>query len=371
METKFWELKKNPEAAIGEAAELIRRGELVAFPTETVYGLGADGLNGTAVEKIFAAKGRPGDNPLILHIAETEQILSLTTGLSENARALMDTFWPGPLTIVVPRSEIIPDAVTAGLETVAVRMPSHPVAAALIRAAGCPIAAPSANVSGKPSPTNAQDVAEDMTGKIAGILDGGNCGIGVESTVVDTTSPVPTILRPGGITREMLEERLGVVEVDPALNGDPALRPKAPGMKYRHYAPKAPVYLYEGPRAADRLTEAAMRAQKQGMHIGVLCDDRVKARLEGSLRRGHTLEILSWGEGKPDLAEHLYELLRDFDRLAPEMIIGMGVDEKGLGLAVMNRLRKAAGYQILLAEEDRIAVRSGKDFPEFLLVPEE
>jgi len=367
MKTKFWEIRKNPQA-VTEAAALIRAGELVAFPTETVYGLGADGLNGPAVEKIFEAKGRPSDNPLILHIASTEQILPLTSGLNENARALMETFWPGPLTIVVPRSDIIPDVVTAGLDTVAVRMPSHPVAAALIRAAGCPIAAPSANVSGKPSPTNARDVEEDMNGKIAGILDGGCCGIGVESTVVDTTSPVPTILRPGGITREMLEERLGVVEIDPALNGNPALRPKAPGMKYRHYAPQAPMYLYEGPRAADRLTEAVLRAQKEGLHIGVLCDDGVKERLEGSLRRGHNVEILSWGSGKPDLAEHLYERLRDFDRLAPRLIIGMGVDEKGLGLAVMNRLRKAAGYQILLAGEDRVEIRSGTGFPEFLLV---
>ena len=246
-------------------------------------------------------------------------------------------------------------------------MPSHPVAAALIRAAGCPIAAPSANVSGKPSPTNAKDVAEDMTGKVAAILDGGSCGIGVESTVVDTTSPVPTILRPGGITREMLEDRLGAVEIDPALNGDPALRPRAPGMKYRHYAPKAPLYLFEGEQAALRLTEAVQRSQKLGLHVGVLCDDTAKTRLEESLRRGHRAEIFSWGQGKPDLAEHLYELLRDFDRVSPDFIIGMGVDEKGLGLAVMNRLRKAAGYQILQAAEDKIFIKSGSGFPDLLL----
>ena len=164
----------------------------------------------------------------------------------------------------------------------------------------------------------------------------------------------------------MLEERLGAVEIDPALNGDPALRPKAPGMKYRHYAPKAPMYLYEGTQAAQRLTEAVLRAQKQGLHIGVLCDDAVKGRLEESLRRGHSAEIFSWGQGKADLAEHLYELLRDFDRVSPELIIAMGVDEKGLGLAVMNRLRKAAGYQILQAEEGSITVKSGSGFPEFL-----
>ena len=371
METKFLELKKDPEGAIAEAAGLITAGEVVAFPTETVYGLGADGLQAEAVAKIFAAKGRPADNPLILHIADTEQIHALTTGLNANARALMETFWPGPLTIVVPRSSVVPDIVTAGLDTVAVRMPSHPVAAALIRAAGCPIAAPSANVSGKPSPTNAKDVAEDMTGKVAAILDGGSCGIGVESTVVDTTSPVPTILRPGGITREMLEDRLGAVEIDPALNGDPALRPRAPGMKYRHYAPKAPLYLYEGEQAALRLTEAVQRSQKLGLHVGVLCDDAVKTRLEESLRRGHRAEILSWGLGKPDLAEHLYELLRDFDRVSPDFIIGMGVDEKGLGLAVMNRLRKAAGYQILQAEDNTIVIKSGSGFPDLLLTVKE
>ena len=342
METKFLELKKDPEEAIAEAAGLIAAGEVVAFPTETVYGLGADGLQAEAVAKIFAAKGRPADNPLILHIAD-----------------------------VVPRSSVVPDIVTAGLDTVAVRMPSHPVAAALIRAAGCPIAAPSANVSGKPSPTNAKDVAEDMTGKVAAILDGGSCGIGVESTVVDTTSPVPTILRPGGITREMLEDRLGAVEIDPALNGDPALRPRAPGMKYRHYAPKAPLYLYEGEQAALRLTEAVQRFQKLGLHVGVLCDDAVKTRLEESLRRGHRAEIFSWGQGKPDLAEHLYELLRDFDRVSPDFIIGMGVDEKGLGLAVMNRLRKAAGYQILQAEDNTIVIKSGSGFPDLLLTVKE
>ena len=371
METKFLELKKDPEGAIAEAAGLIAAGEVVAFPTETVYGLGADGLQAEAVAKIFAAKGRPADNPLILHIADPEQIHALTTGLNANARALMETFWPGPLTIVVPRSSVVPDIVTAGLDTVAVRMPSHPVAAALIRTAGCPIAAPSANVSGKPSPTNAKDVAEDMTGKVAAILDGGSCGIGVESTVVDTTSPVPTILRPGGITREMLEDRLGAVEIDPALNGDPALRPRAPGMKYRHYAPKAPLYLYEGEQAALRLTEAVQRSQKLGLHVGVLCDDAVKTRLEESLRRGHRAEIFSWGQGKPDLAEHLYELLRDFDRVSPDFIIGMGVDEKGLGLAVMNRLRKAAGYQILQAEDNTIVIKSGSGFPDLLLTVKE
>lgn len=370
METKIWEMKKDPEGAVAQAGKLIAAGEVVAFPTETVYGLGADGLNSEAVAKIFAAKGRPADNPLILHIAEREDILQLSSGLNENAKALMDTFWPGPLTLVVAKAGRIPDVVTAGLDTVAVRMPSHPVAAALIRAAGRPIAAPSANLSGKPSPTNARDVAEDMAGKIAGVLDGGSCGIGVESTVVDTTSPIPTILRPGAITREMLEERLGAVEIDPALSGNPAVRPKAPGMKYRHYAPKAPLYLYEGGGAGEALAAAALRAQKEGLRIGVLCDEETKERMLPMLRRDQSVQVLTWGRGAADLAEHLYELLRQFDRSGPQLILGMGVPERDLGLAVMNRLRKAAGFHILLADEGGIRPRSGSGFPAFLLDPD-
>lgn len=367
METKFWDLKKDPHQAIEEAAALIRAGEVVAFPTETVYGLGADGLNGAAVAKVFAAKGRPADNPLILHVAAKEQIQGLTTGLSANAQALIDTFWPGPLTVVVPKASCVPDETSAGLDTVAVRMPSHPVANAFIAACGCPIAAPSANISGKPSPTNAADVAEDMTGKIAGILDGGSYGIGVESTVVDTTSPVPTILRPGGITREMLESLLGAVEIDPALNGNPALRPKAPGMKYRHYAPKAPMYIYEGPESAMRLVRAVERAAKQGIRVGVLCDDRTEKELQTLLGRNGSVDILSWGADKADLAESLYTQLRKFDRFSPSVILGMGVSETGLGLAVMNRMRKAAGFNILLARDGQVTVRSGSGFPDYML----
>ena len=211
MKTSYWKLQKNSDnqEIMQEAAALIRAGEVVSFPTETVYGLGADGLNPEAVAKIFAAKGRPNDNPLILHIAQKEAIAQLTTGLNANAKKLMEHFWPGPLTLIVNKSAIVPDAVSAGLETVAVRFPSNKFAQDFIRACGCPIAAPSANISGRPSPTNAQDVLEDMQGKIAGMLDGGNCGIGLESTVVDTTSAVPTILRPGGITYEMLTEVMG------------------------------------------------------------------------------------------------------------------------------------------------------------------
>ena len=254
MQTIYWNLQADNETEILKAAGcLLRQGEVVAFPTETVYGLGADGLNGTAVAKIFAAKGRPVDNPLILHIASVEDILPLTSGLTANARALMQSFWPGPLTLIVAKSDLIPDEVSAGLDTVGVRMPSHPIAARLIKETGRPIAAPSANISGKPSPTDASAVWDDMQGKIAGVIDGGSCGIGVESTVVDTTSAVPMILRPGGITREMLEEVLGAVEIDPALEGKGDFKPKAPGMKYRHYAPQAAMYLFEGEAISNML----------------------------------------------------------------------------------------------------------------------
>ena len=229
MKTSYWKLQKNSDnqEIMQEAAALIRAGEVVSFPTETVYGLGADGLNPEAVAKIFAAKGRPNDNPLILHIAKKEDIAQLTTCLNANAKKLMEHFWPGPLTLIVNKSAIVPDAVSAGLETVAVRFPSNKFAQDFIRACGCPIAAPSANISGRPSPTNAQDVLEDMQGKIAGMLDGGNCGIGLESTVVDTTECwFPTILRPGGITYEMLTEVMGAVEIDPACKGDKNFKPK-------------------------------------------------------------------------------------------------------------------------------------------------
>lgn len=365
MQTIYWDLKNNErDKFMDQAAQCIKNGEVVAFPTETVYGLGADGLNGAAVAKIFAAKGRPADNPLILHIADKKEFERLAGNLTENAKALIDTFMPGPITLIVEKSSLIPDEVTTGLPTVGIRMPSHPVAAELIRRSGCPIAAPSANLSGKPSPTNAQDVAEDMNGRIAGILDGGRCGIGVESTIVDTTTPIPTILRPGGITREMLEYRLGAVEIDPALYGVQAVRPKAPGMKYRHYAPKAPMYLYEGPAAAEHLIKAVTAAMKEGHRIGVLCDQTTAAQLP---ENADCCVIASWGTSKDDLAEHLYNLLRGFDHQEPEFILGMGVDEQGLGLATMNRMRKAAGFNILWATEDEVSIKSGSNFPRSML----
>ena len=301
MQTHYWNLQTDTDgAALREAAALIKKGEAVAFPTETVYGLGADGLNGAAVRKIFEAKGRPSDNPLILHIAGKEDILKLTSGLTKQAEILIDKFWPGPLTVIVAKSGIVPDEVSAGLDTVAVRMPSHPVAAELIRLAGTPIAAPSANISGKPSPTDAETVLADMQGR--------------ESTIVDTTGEVPVILRPGGITREQLEAVLGKVELDPALAGVEAAKPKAPGMKYRHYAPKASMYVVEG-EALAKLPLLAKEAAKFAP-VAVICGGEVAE----SMQRTQNLHILNWGSGKTDLAVKLYRLLRRCDKLGVKLI---------------------------------------------------
>ncbi len=364
MQTYYWQLSadKDNSAVIRQAAYFVKTGEVVAFPTETVYGLGANGLNPEAVAKIYEAKGRPGDNPLILHIADKKDIEPLTTGLNANARALIEHFWPGPLTLIVKKSKLIPDIVSAGLPTVAVRFPSNPFAMEFIRACGCPVAAPSANISGRPSPTNARDVMEDMQGKIAAVLDGGSCGIGLESTVVDTTEPVPVILRPGGVTYEMLTEVLGTVEIDPALHGDKNFKPKAPGMKYRHYAPKAPVYLMEE-EAARLLPQAAAAALAQGMKTGVLCSRAMEERLLP--QKG--LLVSCWGSSREELAEKLFLLLRDFDRTMPDVILAEGVGENGIGLAIMNRMRKAAGYQEIILENGSLKLKNSAQLPAFMI----
>ena len=367
METKYWKLTGTPAdaEAYAEAGALVRAGQVVAFPTETVYGLGANALNPQAVAKIFAAKGRPQDNPLIVHIARKEDINSLTTGLNANARKIMEHFMPGPLTIIVPKAEIIPDVTSAGLDTVGVRFPINKYAQEFILACGCPIAAPSANLSGRPSPTNAQDVLEDMQGKVAGILDGGSCGVGLESTVVDTTSPVPTICRPGGVTYEMLTEVLGAVEIDPALLGDKNFKPIAPGMKYRHYAPKEPVYLLEG-NAVELLPVLVGKAVAAGLKVGVLCDAAMNAQL-AQLKQQEGILLSCWGESREALAADLFYLLRDFDRTKPDVILAQGVSEDGIGLAIMNRLRKAAGYQIITLEKGVLTLKGDKQLPAFMI----
>lgn len=362
METKLWKLENDRELApqLTEAAKVLHDGGVVAFPTETVYGLGANGLNGDACKKIFAAKGRPADNPLILHISELGEILPLISSLSPMAKKLMDAFWPGPMTLILPKSELVPDVVTAGLDTVAVRFPSHPVARTLIHLAGCPVAAPSANKSGKPSPTNAPDVLTDMDGVIDGIVDGGPCDIGVESTIIDTTGEVPTILRPGGITREMIAEVMGEAVLDPGLvKADET--PRAPGMKYKHYAPKAPMILIEGPEASGAVIRTAIMAEANELKVGVLALEKTVAHLP------KTANIIAHSAGKSleEMAENLFTELREFDKEDVELIIGEGVPEDQLGLAIMNRMRKSAAHNIIWADRGLMRKKSGQ-IPAFL-----
>lgn len=344
MKTQYYLVDKDkPDIRIlAQAADVLRQGGLVAFPTETVYGLGANGLDPRAVAGIFAAKGRPADNPLILHIADRCEVGKLASRVPANASALMEKYWPGPLTVVLARTQIVPDVVTGGLDTVAIRLPASTVARELIRLAGVPVAAPSANTSGRPSPTTAQDVASDMDGRIDVILDAGPCGIGVESTVVDCTTPVPTLLRPGGVTLEMLEETLGEVEVDPALQ-DEAVRPRAPGMKYTHYAPAAPMTLYEGEAAAAAIVREAERALAAGRAVGAVVAAETAPLLPAAV------VAVSYGAraDAEEAAANLYSALRHFDNKPVDVILAEGLPEDGLGLAVMNRLRKAAGYRIV------------------------
>jgi L-threonylcarbamoyladenylate synthase len=332
---------------LAEAAAVLGQGGLVAFPTETVYGLGANGLDPRAVLRIFAAKGRPADNPLILHIAEPHEVNKLACRVPANAAALMAKYWPGPLTVVLARTRVVPDAVTGGLDTVAIRLPDSKVARALIRLAGVPVAAPSANTSGRPSPTTAQDVLADLNGRIEVVVDAGPCGIGVESTVVDCTTPVPTLLRPGGITLEMLMDTLGEVEVDPALGGENFV-PRAPGMKYTHYAPAAPMTLYEGEAAVvtAALANEAARLVAAGRRTGAVVSEETARLLPAE-----TVTVAYGAQGDLEAAAvNLYSALRHFDAVPVEVILAEGVAEIGIGLAVMNRMRKAAGYRIVRCE---------------------
>ena len=390
-----------------EAAGILRSGGLVAFPTETVYGLGGNALDEDAARKIYAAKGRPSDNPLIAHVSCVEEVAPLVKEIPEAGRKLMEAFWPGPLTMIFPKSEKVPYGTTGGLDTVAIRMPDDPVANRLIALAGVPVAAPSANTSGRPSPTTADHVWQDMNGRIEMIIDGGPVGIGVESTIVDVSSAVPAVLRPGAITMEMLAEVLGEVSVDPAILGPLSadVRPKAPGMKYKHYAPKADLTLVEPGTGADResgaeqvtgaeqktgsgqkigaeqktgsgqktgaeqkngadrntgadpetgLDETQLQAMirkvrelsrekiEAGYKVGVICTDESR----GCYTDG---EVRSIGARKSQasVAHNLYALLREFDDLGVDYIFSESFPKDHLGQAIMNRLSKAAGYKIV------------------------
>lgn len=329
---------------IKKAGQIIKNGGLVAFPTETVYGLGGDGLNSKSSEKIYAAKGRPSDNPLIIHISNMEALEKIVSHIPEEAKVLADAFWPGPLTMVLDKSEVVPYETTGGLDTVAVRMPDHQVALKFIEASGGYIAAPSANTSGKPSPSLAEHVVQDMDGRIDMIIDGGQVGIGVESTIVDLTGDMPTILRPGYVTQEMLERVLGQVDVDRTiLSNQSGLRPKAPGMKYRHYAPKGDLTLVEGDeeKVVSLINERLLEAKKQGKRTGVMCTDQTKESFTADV-------VLSLGDRDDDAekARRLYKCLRTFDDEKVEVIFSESFSDRGFGQAVMNRLLKAAGFNV-------------------------
>ncbi|WP_269410493.1 L-threonylcarbamoyladenylate synthase [Lentibacillus daqui] len=339
METKRWNaVDSGNQQGIDEAAGLLQNGEAVAFPTETVYGLGADATSETAVAKIFAAKGRPADNPLIAHVATKAQLQQLVSTVPTFVDKLIDTFSPGPLTYILPSNGTCATNVTAEQSTIGVRIPSHPVAQRLLRKCDLPIAAPSANLSGKPSPTTADHVWQDLNGKIAGLLDGGPTGVGVESTVIDCTSEIPIILRPGGVTKEQLQEVIGDVMVDPAL-ANAVGRPKAPGMKYRHYAPEVPMWLIEGP--AEKLAEVIAEERENYAKIGVIASEETSERLCAD-------QVISLGskESLTDIAAHIYDALRTFKEGDVDLIVCEAFPEKGIGLAIMNRLKKAASVYV-------------------------
>ncbi len=343
-ETLWWRVdSEEPDLEIiKSAAQLLREGKLVAFPTETVYGLGANGLDAEAAASIYQAKGRPSDNPLILHIADFEAWEPLVQQITPIARMLAERFWPGPLTMILPRSSRVPNVVTGGLDTVAVRMPATTVTRELIRQAGVPVAGPSANTSGKPSPTTADAVWEDLHGRIDAILDCGPCKVGLESTVVDLSDEVPVLLRPGGLTAEALREVIPNLQMDPALSGAEVAIPKAPGMKYRHYAPKAAVEVWEGP--SELVTQAFLTVWRQDTaeETGFLVTEEMAACLPSSPR------VIIYGQRRrpQTLAAGLFAALRRFDSLPVRSILAEGVEEAGLGQAVMNRLRKAAGQRV-------------------------
>lgn len=346
MDTIYEDMRDGlDQDAIRRGGEILKKGGLVAFPTETVYGLGGNALDAEASAKIYAAKGRPSDNPLIVHIADWDAIEAITEGLPPAAKLLADAFWPGPLTMILNKSELVPRATTGGLATVAIRMPSHPIARALIRAAGGYIAAPSANTSGRPSTTRASHVVEDLSGKIDMIIDGGDADIGLESTIIDLTEEVPTVLRPGYINLEMLRGVLGSVELDRGLiAADSKIRPKAPGMKYRHYAPKAELIIVEGPaeRVREKINSLVHEQLARGRKAGVIgTDESLLYYREGDVRSVGTRE------DEITIAQHLFGLLREFDESDIAVIYSESFETPQMGQAIMNRLIKAAGHQII------------------------
>lgn len=352
MDTKYLYIKKEngkltreEENMLRQAGEIIRSGGLVAFPTETVYGLGGDALNPESSRKIYAAKGRPSDNPLIIHICRLEDIHRIVSRLPEAAAKIADAFWPGPLTMILPKAEIVPRETTGGLDTVAVRFPSHPVAQKLIAYGGGYIAAPSANLSGRPSPTSAKYVTEDMDGRIDMIIDDGEVGIGLESTILDLTSNMPRILRPGYITQEMLREVLGKVDIDVTIiDPDSRQAPKAPGMKYRHYAPKGQLVVVEGSQeqVIAYINTHAEADKQAGEKTGVIATAEVLEQYHADV-----VKCIGSREDEEAIARNLFSILREFDDEKVTSIYSESFPTHGLGQAIMNRLLKAAGHRIV------------------------
>lgn len=332
---------------IEQAATILKNGGLVAFPTETVYGLGANGLDVVACKKIYEAKGRPSDNPLILHIAQKQALYKIVKSVPEKAEKLIDAFWPGPLTMIFEKKDCVPNEITGGHSTVAVRFPSHVVAQEIIKASNLPIAAPSANSSGKPSPTKASHVIFDLEHKIDMIVDGGSAEVGLESTIVDVSGKIPMLLRPGAVTKEMIEEVIGQIEIDPTILSKPSsdVAPKAPGMKYTHYSPKADVILVQGDdisKVKQKIKELVKKDLQLGKKVGILATGQTKNDYDCGI-------VLSLGdrENLEEIGSNLFKHLRKFDFLGVEVVYSETVPEVGEGLAIMNRLQKAAGYKVI------------------------
>ena len=351
METKIIKIDKNQinEEVIKEAGALLREGKLVAFPTETVYGLGADALQEEAAKRTYEAKGRPSDNPLIVHIADYDDLKKIAINIPPETDMLAAHFWPGPLTMIFQKSDIVPYGTTGGLDTVAVRMPVDPIAQALIREAGGFVSAPSANTSGRPSPTTAQHVEEDLNGKIDMILDGGTVDIGLESTILDMTVSPPMILRPGAITEEMFEKVIGPVNVDQTLLSENSTQaPKAPGMKYRHYAPKAKLMIVEGDLREEILAirQLAYEADRKGHPVGIIATSETLPFYNHGI-----VKNIGTRENEKSIARNLYGVLREFDEENVDTIYSESFAVQGMGTAIMNRLEKAAGHLRISASE--------------------
>lgn len=349
MKTQIFDISGSEDRGkiMEEAAKILRQGGTVAFPTETVYGIGADALNENAVKKIFKAKGRPSDNPLIVHISGFEDLNKLVLSINEKAEKLMDAFWPGPLTIIFEKRDAVPDIVTAGLPTVAVRMPADETALMLIKKAGCPVAAPSANLSGKPSPTKARHVIEDLEGRVDAIIKGNDCPVGIESTVIDVSGDKAIILRPGIITKEQIEAVIGNADNDKWLMSETEI-PRSPGMKYAHYAPKAPVTIFEGEigQVIEEINKAKRLYESRGMKVGIIASDETISCYTG--------KVYSLGSrsNHRQIAKQLFHTLRSFDGENVDVILAEAFDRNGVGFAVMNRMIKSAGHNIIKVGRD-------------------